>query len=141
MSTETPVSPEDTRISQFWECYFETLQLFRVPVKSLPWYRRHIETFIDYTPNIRLVNRDSVNVEQWLNQLGRNPNLSDWQFRQQVDALRLLFCHRLKLSWAADFDWAYWSSGAMRLEADHVTIARTYESIDEAVNKPANYVA
>ena len=83
---ETPVSPEDLRINQFWECYFETLQLFRVPDKSLPWYRKHIETFIEYTPNIRLVNRDSVNVEQWLNQLGRNPNLPDWQFRQQVPA-------------------------------------------------------
>ena len=137
---ESPVLSEDPRINQFWECYFETLQLFRVPSKRLPWYRKHIEAFIEYTPNIRLVNRDSANVELWLNQLGRNCKLSDWQFRQQVDALRLLFCHGLKLSWAADFDWAYWSNGATRLEADHVTTARTYESIDEAVNKPASYL-
>jgi integron integrase len=137
---ETPASSENPRIKLFWEWYFETLRLFRIPDRSFPWYRKHIEAFIECTPDIPLTKRNSASIEQWLNQTGRNEKLSDWQFRQQVDALRLLFCHRLKSPWAADFDWAYWSSGAKRLEAGHVTTARTYELIDEAVNNPTNYL-
>ena len=55
---EAPVSPEDPRINQFWERYFETLRLFRVPDKSFPWYCKHIEAFIECTPDIPLIKRN-----------------------------------------------------------------------------------
>jgi site-specific recombinase XerD len=87
-----------------------------------------------------LLNRKPEHVEQWLTQSGRNIELADWQFSQRVDALRLLYCLRLKAPWATDFDWSYWSSGAMRLEADHATIARTYEMIDKTVDNSGNHL-
>ncbi len=137
---EPPISTEDPRIKQFWDGYIEIIRLFRIPENAHSWYRKHIEAFIQYLPAIRLLNRKPEHIEQWLTQTGRDTELEDWQFRQRVDALRLLYCHRLKASWATDFDWSYWSSGAMRLETDHATTARTYEMIDEAVNKPENYL-
>ncbi len=136
----TKSAEEDPRIKQFWEAYLETISLFRIPEKAHSWYQKHVESFIQYLPKVRLLNREPEHIEQWLTQIGRNTGLEDWQFRQQVDALRLLYCHRLKVPWATDFDWPYWSRGAMRLEVDHTTTARTYEMIDEAVNSPENYL-
>jgi integron integrase len=138
MDSTTPT--EDPRIKQFWDGYFETILLFRIPENAHAWYQKHVEAFIQYLPTTRLLNRKPEHVEQWLTQTGRNAELLDWQFRQRVDALRLLYCHRLKAPWATDFDWSYWSSGAMRLEADHATIARTYEMIDKAVDNPGNHL-
>ena len=137
---ESTISTKIPRIEQFWDDYFETIRLFRVPENTHSWYRKHVESFIQYIPDIRLLNRKPVHVEQWLTQIGRNADLLDWQFRQRVDALRLLYCHRLKAPWAEDFDWSYWSSGAMRLEANHATTARTYEVIDKAVDNSANHL-
>ncbi|MCP4235942.1 MAG: integron integrase [Aestuariibacter sp.] len=136
----TKSSDEDPRIKQFWHAYLETIQLFRIPEKAHPWYQKHVESFVQHLPGIRLLDRKPEHIEQWLNQVGRSKELDDWQFRQCVDALRLLYCHRLKVPWATGFDWAYWSSGAMRLEADHATTARTYVMIDEAVSSPENYL-
>ena len=138
---DSDYSLNNPRIEQFWDGFFSTLALFRVPARAHSWHRKHIEAFIDFLPEIRLIHRNSTHVEQWLTQAGHNIKLEDWQFRQQVDALRLLYCHYLKLPWASNFDWDYWTSGAMRLESDHVTTARTYEMIDNAVNCPANYLA
>ncbi len=141
MAIKPATSSVYPQIEQFWEGYFTTLKLFRIPVGAHPWYRKHIEDFINFLPETRLAHRNSEQVAHWLAQAGRNFKLTDWQFRQLVDALRLLFSHYLKLSWAADFDWSYWSSGAMRHEANHTTVARTYEMIDKAVECPANYLA
>ncbi len=117
----TKFSDEDPRIKQFWHAYAETIQLFRIPEKARLWYQKHVESFVQHSPGIRLLDRKSEHIEQWLNQVGRSKELDNWQFRQCVDALRLLYCHRLKVPCANDFDWSYWSSGAMRLEADHAT--------------------
>ena len=133
-------STENSRVQQFWDSYFATLTLFRVPAATHDWYRKHIEYFIDYLSDIRLIDRKAEHVEQWLSAVGSNINLLDWQFRQKVDALRILYSHLFRTSWASEFDWAYWSSGATRLETCHITTARTYEMIDSAVNRPANYL-
>ena len=102
MESNTPT--ENLRIEQFWDGYFETIRLFRVPENAHSWYQKHVETFIQYLPDIRLINREPAHIEQWLNQVGRNVDLPDWQFRQRVDALGLLYCHRLKAPWAADLE-------------------------------------
>jgi integron integrase len=133
-------STKNPHVEQFWKDYFETIRLFRIPEKTFPWYQKHVESFIQFLPEIRLLNRSPEHIEQWFTHIGRISNLEDWQFRQRVDALRLLYCHRLKVTWASEFDWAYWLSGAMLLEADHATIARTYEIIDKTVDNPENYL-
>ena len=136
MDTRNPSS--DPRIEQFWTRYLEVLRLFRVPKRALPWYRKHVQGFIDDHPGVRLQEQTPEHLVQWFERLARNPLVGDWQFRQKVDALRLLFCHFLKTPWAVDFDWEQWLAGATPLGRDHPTVARTYEMIDQAVKNPKN---
>lgn len=126
----------DPRIGRFWTKYAEFLRQFRVPAKAVPWYRRHIEAFIADHPDVRLLSHSAESVERWLSKVGRDPNLTDWQFRQKVDALRILMGHSLRLPWCSAFDWDRWSSGAQSLESDHPTVSRTYGMIDAAVADP-----
>lgn len=56
--------------------------------------------------------------------LGRSTRLADWQFRQAVDAARILACEVLGIPWAASFDWQGLSDQARSLEPHHRTLAR-----------------
>ncbi len=126
-------TPEDPRVARFWRAYFETLRLFRIPEKARPWYRRHAESFMRSCPDLRLREHSAETVTRWLEAQGRDPLTQDWRFRQQADALRLLFAQHLRLEWAAGFDWDAWIQGSAALGSDHPTLARTYEMIDKAV--------
>lgn len=131
----------DPRIGRFWARYAELLKRFRIPQKAIPWYRCHIEGFMSDHPNTRLQSHTPESVERWLERISRNPNISEWQFRQKVNALRLLTSHFLGLPWSKRFDWERWTSGTRPLERDHPTVARTYEMIDKAVDDPKNHLA
>ncbi|MCU7875771.1 MAG: site-specific integrase, partial [Candidatus Thiodiazotropha sp. (ex Lucinoma borealis)] len=121
--------------------YSEVLKLFRIPERTMPWYRRHIEIFIDDHPDVRLQEQTSESLQRFLEKLARNNQISDWLFRQKVDALRLLFCHMLKLPWAKSFDWDLWNAGARYLGRDHPTVAHSYEMIDKSLGVSNNYLA
>lgn len=126
--------PDARQVEQFWSRYFDLLRQFRVPEKALPWYRKHVEEFIDKHPDRRLGQQQTSDVAEWFEQLGRNGSLEPWQYRQKVDALRLLFSHMLKLPWGGSFDWDHWLDGSQALGSAHPTVAREYED-------PANTAA
>jgi hypothetical protein len=94
----------DPRIDRIWEKYTELFKHFRIPVKAIPYYRRHIEGFLADHPDIRLRSHSAETVEQWLECSGGNPDISEWQFRQKVDTLRILMGHFLRMPWSIDFD-------------------------------------
>jgi len=119
--------PDARQIENFWNRYLDLARKFRVPEKALPWYRKHAEEFIDKHTGKRLGEQRAGNIQQWFEQLGRNGSLTPWQYRQKVDALRLLFSHMLRLSWCGDFDWDYWLEGSQALGDAHSTVARDYE--------------
>lgn len=123
----------DARIARFWERYISVLRLFRVPERSHPWYRKHVQSFIDHSAGIRLQSQTEENLRCWLDKLSQQPNLRDWQLRQRVDALRLLFVGLLKLPWAQTFDWEYWMAPTRHLGSDHPTLAQTYAMVDRDV--------
>lgn len=56
--------------------------------------------------------------------LGRSTHLADWQYRQAVDAARILACDVLSVPWASSFDWSGLSDQARSLQPDHRTLAR-----------------
>jgi len=66
--------------------------------------------------------------------LTRSTHLADWQFRQAVDASRILACDVLAIPWASSFDWRGLSDQARSLEPDHRTLAR--ESIGISATLP-----
>ena len=61
---------------------------------------------------------------EYFDALGRSSHLADWQFRQAVDAARVLACDVLTIPWASSFDWHGLSDQARSLEPDHRTLAR-----------------
>lgn len=130
-----------THIQAFWDRYFSVLSVFRIPEKSHPWYQRHVEQFIDFIPDTRLQNRTAEEVQKWFESLSRQQQIADWQFGQKVEALRLLYGQLFQSDWARNFDWDFWSLGSRRLEADHSSITRTYEMIDQKVSEKRNYLA
>jgi integron integrase len=62
--------------------------------------------------------------QAYFDTLGRSAHLADWQFRQAVDAARILACDILAIPWAASFPWQSLSDQARSLEPDHRTLAR-----------------
>jgi hypothetical protein len=52
--TDHTKSLKDHLVEQFRDRYFATIQLFRIPEKTSPWYKKHVEAFIQFLPDIRL---------------------------------------------------------------------------------------
>jgi integron integrase len=130
----------NSQAQAFWDRFFALLKVFRIPERYHPWYQKHVEQFIGFQPGTRLKDRSVDDLQNWFESQSRQPQISAWQFRQKVDALRLLYGQLLKSDWVGTFDWDYWAYGGKPLESDHSTVARTYEMIDKVVDDPKNYL-
>ena len=114
------------QISRFWDNYINITKTYNVPPKSARWYVMHVERYIKAHPALRLALHTEQNVTSYLDDLGRTGNLTDWQFKQVVDALRILFVDIVRTPWVAAFPWRYWADSATALPKDHATLARDY---------------
>ena len=111
-------------VQRFWHNYFSVLEKSRVAASVRPYYRKHVERYIRAQRVVgfgHILPRTSI---RYLAAKGRLRDLQEWQFRQLVDALRLLFCELLSASWADSYDWLAWRVFARTLATDHVTLAR-----------------
>jgi len=77
---------------------------------------QHIAAF----PDRKLVEQTPADVEQYLADLGKKTELKDWQFRQAVDAIRILF----ELAGSNGLDRSTGNSGGHRLGCWSGTIRR-----------------
>ncbi len=114
----------DDAASRFWDKYILKTTSYNVPESARRWYVRHAEMFIKAHSGRRLSTLTADDIEHYLKKKGRSDKLTGWQFRQMVDALRILFVSIVSSAWAENFDWAGWKAGARELPADHATIAR-----------------
>ncbi len=74
----------DQSISRFWEKYIDKSKVYGVkPHKQ-----------------VRLVTHTPELVEQYLRDKGRNTRQQDWQFKQIIDALKILFVEVVDVPWA-----------------------------------------
>lgn len=119
-------------MAQFCKHYLALAKQFRVSGKALPWYRKHVESLIHSHPERRLRDWSATDVTEWLEQLARDPGLTDWRFSQHIDSVRLLFGQMLRMPWSAHFDWNHWLTDGRRLEMSHPTLARSYEALEQA---------
>ncbi len=85
---------------KFWDKYIEILNTHAVPTKSRRWYVKRVEDYINAHSNIRLTHHSEKTMLDYLEKLGRNYHLKDWQFKQAVNALEILFIDMLHASWA-----------------------------------------
>lgn len=97
------------------------LRLEAIPIRSAArdYYVRWAEAWIKARGQL-----SAERTQAYFDALGRSTQLADWQFRQAVDAARILACDILAIPWAASFDWQGLSDQAHALESDHRTLAR-----------------
>ena len=90
--TRSPVEPATSYSHEFWENYTLFLVKQGVTQKYVTWYVLRTKQYIAYFPDDHIRTHTPQPVEEFLNKVGRKVNLKAWQFRQVVDAIRIL-CH------------------------------------------------
>jgi len=114
----------DDSVSRFWDNYISKTVSNNVPEAARRWYVRDIEVFIKAHSELRLSDVTEAVLVLYLEKIGRNSGLKDWQYLQLIDALRILYCEIIRTHWAASFDWQAWKDNARNLPVNHATIAR-----------------
>lgn len=125
-------------INKFWENYLEKIKRHDVATKAHRWYVKRVEHYIKAHPSNPLTHHSRDTIEQYLQKLGRNNRLADWQFKQAVEALKILFVDIVGAEWAATFPWDFWLESATELPASHATVARDYSQASDIENYKIN---
>lgn len=123
---------EEYQKNKFWNSYIGQLNKRAIKENSQRWYVIHVEQYVKSIPDKKLKYHTSENVTQYFSVVGRNNSLTEWQFRQCIQALDILFCEVLRVTWYQEVDWNYWYSSARQLKPSHPSIAR------EPVNRNPN---
>lgn len=119
----------DQNIARFWENYINKTVTYNINPKVARWYVRHVEQYIKAYPTLKLAQHSAEQIEHYLREKGRNPRLEDWQYKQLVDALKILFVEIVKAPWSESFAWQDWSELADTLENSHSTVSRDYQPV------------
>lgn len=124
---------QDT-ISRFWDNFIEKTKTYGLKPATLRWHVKHAEAYIRAHSDRRLAEHTVQDVTAYLQEKGRNRQLTDWQFAQVVRALQILFVELVKAPWAATFPWQDWIDNARGLAPTHATVARDYDHAPDAPN-------
>jgi integron integrase len=111
-------------VSRFWEKFIFKTRSYTTKENVIRWYVRHAEQYIKHYTDVRLKYHTADMVSAYLTDKGRNPQLKDWQFKQVVYSLKILFKDVLQVEFAADFPWEDWVDSATQLDRSHPTLAK-----------------
>lgn len=120
----------DQSVSRFWDNYIYKTKAYSIKSDAARWYVRHVEHYIKAHKNHKLGLHQAIDIEKYLKEKGRTKQLPDWQYKQIVISLKILFVEMVKLPWAVSFAWDEWSAMADSLENSHSTVARDFTEID-----------
>ena len=108
-----------------WDRYLEVLIRRGVPETMRPWYVRRVEGFLKARRPVSLSQVTAEEIAGYLQEVSAQAQLADWQFRQLVDALQLLFVDLAQCPAGKAIDWDWWKAGGRPLDNDHPTVARS----------------
>jgi len=111
-------------MKDLWQQYTRALHAKGIQPPYDRWYVIRTEAFLRDHKGKQSKEYTSDLVQGYLAALGRSQSLNAWQFRQTVDAVRILCSSVFSRPWTASFDWDYWNNAAQSLESTHPTIAR-----------------
>ncbi len=111
------------RAGSFWDKYIQALLNQNVKASVARWYVIRAEQFLKAFPDKKLEEITQQDIVEYLNKVGRLSHLSNWQFRQVVEAIRQLFPYS-STNMEKQVDWDYWLESSKSLADDHRTIAR-----------------
>jgi integrase-like protein len=106
-----------------WDEYIKTLINKGVKPTVARWYVIRAEHFLKAFPEKNLKQITVQNVNDYFLEIGRSKHLSDWQFRQIIDSVRMLFPYSTT-NMENEVDWDYWLSSSKSLNENHPSIAR-----------------
>lgn len=116
--TRTP-----SAIERFWDRFIARLLKQGVKATAARWYVIRAEHYLKAFPDKRLADHTAEDVAGYLQSLGRQGTIAEWQFVQVIDALQNLF-QTAGVASADQVDWAFWRGSARTLTPNHPTIAR-----------------
>lgn len=124
-------------ISKFWGDFKKEAAEQGVKESAQRWYVIHVEQYIKAAEGRRLREHGPADVTGYLERLGRDPRIKDWQLGQTAHALQIVFCNLLGVSWSKEVDWPGWKEGSRSLSPEHPTVARDYSPRDHSGPGPA----
>lgn len=122
----------DDSVARFWDKYIEKTISYGISGKVVRWYVRYAERYIDAHSHIRLVQHlpEHKHIDQYLKEKGRSSRLEDWQFKQLIMSIKILFLEMTNVEWARSYDWEDWFAKADMLEDGHASMTRDYQKVD-----------
>ncbi len=128
------------KIARFWDKYIEKTVSYGIKPDVCRWYVKRCESYIKAHEPLRLAEHSPEVIHRYLEDLGRNIRLEDWQQIQVVDALRIMFVDVVKTDWANQFSWDGWKDSYIALPSSHATIARSNDVFANPVKEPDNEI-
>jgi hypothetical protein len=107
-----------------WDQFIKRLLDRGVDPERTRWYVIRAECYLRSAPRDSLALHRAEDVHAYLDSAGRSGKLEDWQFRQLVDALEILFVDTAKAPWAGSFDWENWHATDQSLSREQPTSNR-----------------
>lgn len=108
----------------FWARYADCLVRRNIAGHNAEWHVRRAQEFCYGLNGRRLRDVSAGDVNAYFDRLGRRVTWEDWQIRQAISALEVLFCDMIDCPWAADYDWQAKMDACTGLRAEHPTVAR-----------------
>jgi len=121
----------DTAVTRFWDNYTNKTKRYTKNENTIRYSIQHVEHYIAAYPNKPLKQHTLEDVDEYLKEKGRNLQLEDWQFKQTVYALKVLFVDFLQSTWAISYPWKEMADLAISLENTHSTLSLEYNSFSE----------
>lgn len=90
MSVFSRVDP--SAASRFFDKLRRCLEKASVPERQRRWYVKRVEEFIKAHEGRKIKSLSGADIQRHFEVIGRQDRLAGWQFRQCVDAIRILFC-------------------------------------------------
>ena len=110
-------------VDKFWNRYLQILQERGVKQSAQRWYVLRAENFIKAAKGKHLKEHSAVDLNLYLEEMGRKDGIAGWQLRQTVDAIQILM-EIAQAACLAEVDWEYWRNSAQELPESHPTVAR-----------------
>jgi len=114
----------DVKVARFWDNFITKSVGYGIKDDAVRWYVRHAEGYIKAHEGLRLTDHTPQLVDDYLSQISRQPRLKDWQYKQIIKSLQILFVELVQSDWAKTYPWHDRMESATSLPADHATIAR-----------------
>ena len=89
MSDSPAIVPDAA--SRFFDNYLRCLHKASVPEKQRRWYVKRVEDFIKAQSGRKIKTLSAEEINRYFEMIGRQNLLMGWQFRQCIDAIRILY--------------------------------------------------